>query len=73
MWNKSAKALVKSSRTDYAVFGNSTTTAIEDVVRDDAEALYYNLNGVPVNADRQLPAGIYICKKGSEVMKIIIQ
>lgn len=73
VWNKSAKALVKSSRTDYAVFGNSTTTAIEDVVRDDAEALYYNLNGVPVNADRQLPAGIYICKKGSEVTKIIIQ
>ena len=55
---------------DYRIKIN-TTTSIEEIDSDtDAQAEYYTLQGVRV--DNPSP-GIYICRKGSNVKKIIVR
>ncbi|MCX4289237.1 MAG: hypothetical protein OSJ46_07010 [Duncaniella sp.] len=51
----------------------SPTTAIADLVEnDEAEAVYYDLRGNVLDRDMLLP-GIYICRKGLEVTKVVIK
>ena len=55
---------------DYRIKIN-TTTSIKEIDSDtDAQAEYYTLQGVRV--DNPSP-GIYICRKGSNVKKIIVR
>lgn len=63
---------------ELPVLIDETTTGVEDVMTPDAEAdasataVYYNLNGVRIEADRLVP-GIYIRRQGTTATKIIIR
>ena len=51
----------------------SPTTAIAELVEnDDTEAVYYDLRGNMLDRDMLSP-GIYICRKGLEVTKVVIK
>lgn len=51
----------------------SPTTAIAELVEnDDTEAVYYDLRGNVLDRDMLSP-GIYICRKGLEVTKVVIK
>ncbi len=53
----------------------SKFTGINDVTSDadaDADAVYYNLQGVRMPAD-QLTPGIYICRKGDKATKVLVR
>lgn len=53
--------------------GKKGSTGIIDIESDDnAPAEYYNLNGVRVNSDNMTP-GIYICRKGAKVSKVLVK
>lgn len=51
-----------------------SSSAIDGIAVDEenGEAVYYNLNGVAVNADELTP-GLYIRRQGSKVTKIIVK
>ena len=51
----------------------SPTTAIAELIEnDDAEPVYYDLRGNMLDRDMLSP-GIYICRKGLEVTKVVIK
>lgn len=53
--------------------GKKESTGIIDIESDDnTPAEYYNLNGVRVNGDNMTP-GIYICRKGAKVSKVLVK
>ena len=57
----------------YAIGDNGNVSGVEDIDSDnDAEAEYYNLQGVRVAADDLTP-GIYIRRQGSSVTKVAIR
>jgi hypothetical protein len=47
-------------------------TGIDNIAIDNAPAVYYNLNGIEVSADDLTP-GIYLCRQGSKVTKVVIR
>lgn len=49
---------------------DNTMTSVEDIEAEEADAEYYDLNGLRVNANN-LTKGIYIVKKGNTVTKVI--
>ncbi len=50
-----------------------STTGIADVVSDNTEAEYFDLRGIKIKADGNLSPGIYICRRGNTVDKIVIR
>lgn len=57
----------------YADFGNATSSAIESVPdADGVEAQYFTLSGVKV-ARADLSEGIYVCKEGDTVRKVVVK
>lgn len=53
--------------------GQYGSTGITDIESDDnTPAEYYNLNGVRVNGNNMTP-GIYICRKGAKVSKVLVK
>lgn len=53
---------------------SNVSTGVENVTInfDDSDTMYFNLNGVPVNADNLTP-GLYIVRQGNKVTKQIIK
>ncbi len=58
---------------------NSNLTGIDDAIISSGEEFdpdqpvdYYNLQGIPVNADNLVP-GIYICKQGRLASKVLVK
>lgn len=48
-------------------------SAINEVAADaNVAAKYYNLQGVEVNAEN-MPAGIYVCKRGNKAVKVLVK
>ena len=57
----------------YNVGSNGNVSGVEDIDADnDAEAEYYNLQGVRVAADDLTP-GIYIRRQGTTITKVAIR
>ena len=53
--------------------GSDTPTGVDEIgAAEEVEAVYYNLNGVRVNAENLQP-GIYIVVKGNETSKILVR
>ena len=50
----------------------SITSNIENINNSEIEIEYYNLHGMKVSA-KQLSPGIYICRQGSKITKILIK
>lgn len=50
---------------------NPTSAAMTDA--DDSQAEYFTLSGTPAKADSAKTKGVYICRKGDKVEKIIIR
>ena len=50
----------------------SVLTGVSDMAADAAAPQYYNLNGAPVAADDLVP-GIYICRRGAFIQKVVIR
>jgi hypothetical protein len=55
----------------FAVFATNTTTAVDDIIADapDADAQYYNLQGIRVPAPTA--PGLYIRRSGTRTTKIL--
>lgn len=70
--SKSGSMVSKPSKSTPFTVGDPS--GIEDIDTDDADAPaeYFNLNGVRVDADNMAP-GVYICRKGSKVSKILVR
>ena len=57
----------------YADFGNATSSAIETVPgADGVEAQYFTLSGIKVVL-ADLSEGIYVCKEGDTVRKVVVK
>ena len=50
----------------------SSLETVEETVGEDIPALYYNMQGVRVDPATTLP-GVYICRRGSKVSKVILR
>ena len=57
--------------TSYYVAADGNVSGIEDVVIDNAPAVYYNLQGVRVEDD--LTPGLYIRRSGNTTTKVIVR
>ena len=57
--------------TSYYVAADGNVSGIEDVVIDNAPAVYYNLQGVRVEGD--LTPGLYIRRSGNTTTKVIVR
>ena len=57
--------------TSYYVAEDGNVSGIEDVVIDNAPAVYYNLQGVRVEGD--LTPGLYIRRQGNTTTKVIVR
>ncbi|MDO4319919.1 MAG: alpha-amylase family glycosyl hydrolase [Bacteroidales bacterium] len=51
---------------------SGTTNATDVIVNENAEPVYYNLQGIEVDADNLVP-GIYIERRGSDTRKIMVR
>lgn len=68
-------SVLTSAPSMYTFPVNGTTTGVEDVVAGaeaDAEAVYFNLNGVRVESDRLTP-GVYVKVVGKNATKVVVR
>lgn len=66
--------MVPNIYTEFSEYIDAASASVEDitVAEEDAEAEYFNLQGMPVSPDRLVP-GIYIVRRGDTVSKQVLR